>query len=111
MEVQNPTGCYIYRGEIEEITVRGSELRVKFARLAKGQGYPSFPHRWVRHYDLDLAVNLGIYEVDVHNKRQLCLNSSDVGESIFLFLPDDGNKLDFSRVEEPEPDDGGGIEA
>ena len=102
MEIQNPTGHYLFRGEIETISVRESELRVRFAWLAKGEGYPSFPHRWVRHDDLDYAANLRIYEVDAHNRECLCLNSDSVGESLFLFLPEDKNRLDRSKVEDPE---------
>ena len=106
VEIQNQDEGYMFRGEVKTIVVENNELRVKFAWLAKGEGYPPFPKKWVSDDNLDYVASLEIYSVsdigssghDVGGDSRLCLNSSIVGETVVLFPPN-GSKLDPAKVE------------
>lgn len=106
MEIQNEGEGYLYRGEVATIVVENNEVRVKFAWLAKGEGFPPVPHRWVSNDRLDYAASLEIYSVsnigrssdEVGGGDRLCLYSSIVRETAVLYPPD-GSKLDPARVE------------
>ncbi len=106
MEIQNQDEGYIYRGEVEAIVVENNELRVKFAWLAKGEGFPPLPEKWVKDDRLDYAASLEIYSAsdigssghEVGGDSRICLNSSIVGETVVLY-PSNGSKLDRSKVE------------
>ena len=107
MEIQNKGEGYMFRGEIQKIEVAEAEneLRVKFAWIAKGEGYPPLPKRWVRDEQVDYAASLEVYTAsDIGPSEtggsRLCFQSSIVGETVVLFPPD-GSKLDRSKVEEP----------
>ena len=105
MEIQNSGEEYMFRGEIETITVADNALKVKFAWIAKAEGYPPLPKRWVHDSELDYSASLEIYSVgDIGpgetGGNRLSLQSSIVGEMVVLFPPD-GSKLDRSKVEEP----------
>lgn len=105
MEIQNAGEGYLYRGEVAEISVESNELRVKFAWLAKADGSP-LPSRWIKDDPRDYAAGLEIYSVnnigpsgdETGGGDRICLNSSIVGETVFLFPPD-GSKLDPAKVE------------
>jgi hypothetical protein len=104
MEIQNSGERYLYRGEIASIAVEGDELRVKFAWLAKGEGFPPVPKKWVKYDDLYYAANLTIYaaskglgDEDTREER-IILNSSFIGELAVIFPPT-GSKLDPRKVE------------
>lgn len=104
MEIQNPNEGYMYRGEVESIAVANDALQVKFAWVAKGEGYPPLPNKWVKGDNLDYAASLEIYGVSNIGPSaegggdRLCLNSFIVGETVVLFPPD-GSKLDQAKVE------------
>src|SRR3989344_5277936 len=106
MEIQNPNEGYMYRGEVETIGVENNELKVKFAWLAKGEGFPPIPKKWVKDDRLDYSASLEIYAVsdirssghDTGGDSRICLNSFIVGETVVLFPPN-GSKLDPAKVE------------
>jgi len=106
MEIQNEQEGYLYRGEIATIAVKDGELKVRFAWLAKGEGFPPLPHRWVRDDVLDYAASFMIYRVsdigssggDVGGDSRLCLDSFINGETAILFPPN-GSMLDPAKVE------------
>jgi len=106
MEIQNEGEEYLYRGEIKAIVVEDGELRVQFAWVAKGEGYPPLPSRWVNDTKLDYATSLEICSASNigssgHDKGggdRICINSPIVGEVIVLYPPD-GSKLDPAKVE------------
>ena len=106
MEIQNQGESYLYRGEVESIAVENNVLQVKFAWVAKGEGFPPLPNKWVKDDRLDYAASLEIYSTsnigpsdgEVGGSDRLCLNSSIIGEIVILFPPD-GSKLDPSKVE------------
>lgn len=106
IEIQNQNEGYIYRGEVKTIAVENNELRVKFVWLAKGEGFPPLPKKWVKDDRLDYTASLEIYAVrdigssghDTGGDSRLCLNSSIVGETVVLFPPN-GSKLDPAKVE------------
>lgn len=106
MEIQNQGEGYLYRGEVQTIAVVNNELRVTFAWLAKGEGFPLIPQRWVKDDRLDYAASLVIYAVsdigpsghEVGGDSRICLNSHIVGELVVLYPPN-GSKLDPSKVE------------
>lgn len=98
MEIQNSVEEYLYRGEIERIEVKDNEFRVKFRWVAKGEGFPPLPKRWVKYDRLDYTASLEIYSVLDIGKGRICLNSSIVNETVVLY-PKNGSRLDPSKVE------------
>lgn len=104
MEIQNRGEGYLFRGEVETIVVEDNELRVRFAWLAKGEGFPPIPNKWVKNDRLDYVASLDIYSAgDIGpgsdgggNRLNLC--SQIIGEVVVLFPPD-GSKLDRSKIE------------
>ena len=107
MEIQNQNEGYLFRGEVATIAVENSELRVKFTWLAKGEGFPPIPQKWVKDDRLDYTASLEIYSVSKIGSSgeevgggdsRLCLNSLIVGETVVLFPPN-GSKLDPAKVE------------
>ncbi|HEU0050910.1 MAG TPA: hypothetical protein VFQ60_02520 [Patescibacteria group bacterium] len=106
MEIQNSDDGYLYRGEIETIVVEENELRVKFAWLAKGEGFPPIPRKWVKDDRLDYTASLEIYAAsdigpsghDVGGDSRICLSSFMAGETVILYPPN-GSKLDPAKVE------------
>jgi hypothetical protein len=105
-EIQNSNEGYLYRGQIESITLEGGEVAIGFTWLAKGEGFPPLPKRWVKDDQLDYRASLLIYSVsnigpsgdEVGGGDRLCLTSPIVGETVILY-PADGSKLDPSKVE------------
>lgn len=106
MEIQNQKERCLYRGEIEAITVENGTLRVKFTWLAKGEGYPPIPKKWVRDAKSDYTANLEIYSVsnigpsndEIGGDDRIFLISSIVGETVVLYPPN-GSKLDPAKIE------------
>lgn len=106
MEIQNQNEGYLYRGEVKTIAVENNELRVKFAWLAKGVGFPPFPRKWVKDDRFDYSASLEIYSVadvgssghDTCGDSRICLHSPIVGETVMLFPPN-GSTLDPAKVE------------
>lgn len=104
MEISNQSEGYLYRGEIEEIVVDGDTLRVKFAWVAQGEGFPPIPKKWIKSDRLDYEANLEIYSVrDIGpsldgGDSRLWFNSVIVGETVVLFPPN-GSKLNPAKVE------------
>lgn len=104
MEMQNPDDGYIYRGEIETITVENGKLKVTFAWLAKGVGYPPIPIKWVKcgrfNYMVSLEIcsvqDIGPSDSEVGGDNRLLFDI--FGEVVVLFPPN-GSKLDRSKVE------------
>jgi hypothetical protein len=104
MEIQNPNQEYLYRGEIKLIVVEEGDLKVVFSWLAKGEGFPPIPKKWVKD-DMDrYAVSLVVCSVsDIGSGPEdegsrICLQAPILGEIIVLYPPD-GSKLDPSKVE------------
>lgn len=105
IEVQNPNEGYIYRGEIKTAVVEDNEVRITLNWMAKGEGYPPIPTRWVTDGRLDYAASLEIYSVsnigpsggEVGGGNRISLNSQIVGELVVLY-PADGSKLDPTKV-------------
>ena len=104
MEIQNQDEGYIFRGEVKTIAIVDNELRVEFVWLAKGEGYPPLPKKWVNQQKLDYVISLELCSVsnigpgsDGGDDRT-CLSASIVGETIVLFPPN-GSKLDPVKVE------------
>lgn len=98
MEIQNTIEQYIYRGEIKTIAVINNTLKVKFNWVAKGDGFPPIPHKWVKEDTLDYGLGLEICAVsDIGNDR-LCLDAHITGELCVLY-PLGGSKLDPAKVE------------
>jgi hypothetical protein len=98
MEIQNHNERYLYRGEIDSITVEDDLLQVTFAWLAKGEGFPPIPKKWVKDEKRDYVASLGVYIASDIGDGRLCLDSPIVGELVVLFPPN-GSKLDPSKVE------------
>ena len=106
MEIQNQNEGYMFRGEVKTIAVENNELKVRFSWVAKGEGYPPFPTKWVNEDNLDYGASLEIYSAsdigssgdEVGGDSRLCLNSPIVGEIVVLFPPN-GSKLDPAKVE------------
>jgi len=106
MEIQNQGEGYIYRGEVKTVTVENNELKVLFAWVAKGEGFPPLPNNWVKDDKLEYAASLDIYSTsnigpsgeEVGGSDRVCFNSSIVGETVILYPPD-GSKLDPAKVE------------
>lgn len=106
MEIQNQGEGYIYRGEVKAIVLEGNELRVEFVWVAKGEGFPPLPKKWVKDDKLDYVISLEIYSVsnigpsggEVGGDDRICFNSSIVGELAVLYPPN-GSKLDPAKVE------------
>ncbi|UZE94275.1 MAG: hypothetical protein IB618_01755 [Candidatus Pacearchaeota archaeon] len=101
IEIQNSFEEYIYRGEIERISIEkgscGDELHVGLAWLAKGKGFP--PQGWVKDDKQDYyRASLLIYSIFPISDGRICCNSSINHETVVLF-PKNGSKLDPSKVE------------
>jgi hypothetical protein len=108
MEIQNDREGYMYRGEIADIAIdeKKQEFRVKWTWLAKGEGFPPLPKKWVKEDRGDYVASLEIYTAsdigpsggEVGGDSRLCLNSSFIGELVVLYPPN-GSKLDPAKVE------------
>ncbi len=92
----------IYRGEIEEIRKYGegefADLVVQFKWLAKGQGFPTPPVRWVIESDLLYRIPLSTARVDDVGDGRITILSLEGGMLYRLFLPGDVI-LDPKKVE------------
>ncbi len=98
LEIQNKNEGYLYRGEIENIEVDDDSIRVKFAWLAKGEGYPPVTERWVNENKLDYAVSRELSIATDLSGGRVAINVSVVWE-LLVFFPPDGSKLDPAKVE------------
>ena len=98
MEIQNSAEGYIFRGEIEDISIENDELTVKFKWLAQGAGFPPLPTKWVLSSHFDYGASLEIYTPSDIGENRLSLNSAVTGETAILYPPD-GSKLDPAQVE------------
>ncbi|MCC7160583.1 hypothetical protein IT399_02605 [Candidatus Nomurabacteria bacterium] len=89
----------IYRGQIKNIVIEGGELRIEFAWLAIGIGFPPLPKKWMNITSRNLLkfyVNLGKCFVTRINSKingqvgvEKFLLQSESGEVCILFSPDD----------------------
>jgi len=66
--------------------------------MAKGEGFPPLPSRWVNDDRLTYDAILMIYTITDIGDGRIMLTSFIIGETVVLFSPD-GSKLDPSRVE------------
>ena len=99
MEIQNQVEAYLYRGEIESIAIKNNALQVRFRWLAKGEGFPPLPHRWIKaDKPLDYVASLAIYHESGSGDDRLCFESRISNELVVLF-PKGGSRLDPSKVE------------
>jgi hypothetical protein len=97
MEIQNHIEEYLYRGEVQAITMDTDNLSVRFAWLAKGIGYPPLPDGWISDARLDYVAGLEAYSCsDIGNDR-ICFNLPITSELVVLYPPE-GSKLDPSKV-------------
>ncbi|MBI4433966.1 hypothetical protein HY632_04265 [Candidatus Uhrbacteria bacterium] len=100
MEVQNLREGYLYRGEVKTIAVDGDKIKVAFAWIAQGKGFPPFPTQWINHDRLDHAFrfsSVGHIGPGTEGGDRLLLQSL-IGELIVIYPPD-GSKLDPAKVE------------
>lgn len=101
LEIQNQEEGYLFRGEIESVIAEGGELAVRFRWLAKGEGYPPLPKRWIKAEDrfLDWGVSLEVCEIsdDIAQGRirVFCFATGELA----VFFPPNGSKLDPAKVE------------
>lgn len=98
LEIQNQDEGYLYRGEIKEAKVNGDDLNITLAWLAKGEGYPPLPERWIKDDKTTYEASLIIYSVSDIGNGRTCMNSLVVGEMV-VFYPPDGSRLDPATVE------------
>jgi len=109
MEIQNQNEGYIFRGEVAEIAVENNALRIKFAWLAEGKGFPPMPTGWAKdenpdhlNYEASFEIfsinNLGSSGGEIGGGDRLSFHSPIVGEMCVLY-PSDGSKLDPDKVE------------
>lgn len=108
MEIRNLNESCVYRGKIETIVVENNELRVKFAWLAKGEGFPPIVQKWINDDCLDCEVSLDTYLVrdsassghDTSGDSRICLSSSSIFiDEIVELFPPNGSMLDPANVE------------
>jgi hypothetical protein len=99
MEIQNHIEEYLYRGEVQAISMDNDNLIVRFSWLAKGIGYPPLPDGWIRDAQLDYAAGLkGCSFSDIGNDR-ICINFPITRELAVLYPPE-GSKLDPSKIKD-----------
>ncbi len=102
LEVQNSQEGYLFRGEIRSLRVEGegqnADLTVELNWMAKGEGYPPGPSRWVKSENRPYTASLMVYSASEIGEGRLCLQSSILGEVTVLF-PAGGSTLDRSKVE------------
>lgn len=98
LEIQNQNEGYLYRGEVESAEVDDDSIKVRFAWLAKGEGYPPVPTRWVKDDQLDYSAGLMLCSASDIGDGRLAVNVSIVWE-LLVFFPPDGSKLDPAKVE------------
>lgn len=93
LEITNAVEGYIYRGEIEQASIEGNDLHVRFKWIARMEGL-----EWHSQPGLDYFVD-----------TMLLVSVSDIGEGRLhyqvnlvwergTFFPPDGSKLDPGRV-------------
>lgn len=102
MEIQNKKEGYLYRGRIKNATIENNIFLVKFAWLAKGEGYPPLPINWKKEdkfASVGYVRNLKLYGVSEIGNGRLSLCSFTSGELLILF-PLNGSKLDPAKVED-----------
>jgi len=97
-EIQNQHEGYLYRGEIKEAIIEGSDLTLRFNWQAQGVGYPPMPEKWVKADHEDYKASLEIYSAKQDDEGRIILDSPIVGELTVLF-PKGGSRLDPSKVE------------
>jgi len=103
-EIRSMEEGLLYRGEIESIIEEKDRLAIRFAWLAKGEGWPTLPLKWVKSEELEYVVNPAEYNLNnigpslgsVGDRLKL---GSRVSEKIIIFFPARGRKLDKSKVE------------
>jgi hypothetical protein len=108
-EFQDPS-MYLLRGEVGAIAVEDDNgkaiLRVCLNWIAKGEGWPPTPNRWVwfDHGDHQAVVHLTAFTAtDIGPSpegggNRILLASSESRETVKLFPPD-GSKLEPAKVE------------
>ena len=104
--MQNSTEGYLYRGEISEAKVTGGELVVKLNWMAKGEGFPPIPKKWVLDGQKTYALSLDISSVsdigpssgDIGGSNRIYIRCAMIDEVVVLY-PANGSKLDRSKVE------------
>lgn len=80
-------------------SVENNTLKLGFDWLARAEGFPPLPTRWVRDTPKNYEASLEIYAVSDIGLDRTCLNSSIIGETTVLF-PRGGSTLDQSKIEE-----------
>ena len=98
IEIQNSEEKYLFRGEIKSATVQDNALIVQPRWLAKGEGFPPLPERWVSVDPQEYGASLEVYSVSDIGNGRICLHSSILGETTVLF-PKGESRLDPSEVE------------
>ncbi len=108
MEIQNRGEGYLFRGEISATSITDNVMFVEFSWLARGEGFPPAPSRWIKHDDTRYQVSLSICSAseigpsggNIGGGSRICISCPHIGELIVLY-PVDGSKLDPARVESP----------
>ncbi|MFC1721758.1 hypothetical protein ACFL0Z_02500 [Patescibacteria group bacterium] len=102
LEIQNKIEEYLFRGEIANASVtdgEDKELKIQFRWIAKGDGYPPLPTKWVNHEDTNYAVSLMTANHTDQGNGRLVVQTGFVSNELLVFLPPSGSKLDPKKVE------------
>lgn len=97
LQILNEKEGYLYRVEIAGISLKDGTLFVLFAWLAKGEGYPPLPTRWINASKLDYTFSLEFALVSDIGMRLIAFTSHITGELVVLYPPG-GSKLEPSKV-------------
>lgn len=98
LEIQSRGGRYLFRGEIATAEVKDGEVCVTWVWIAKGEGFPPLPTRWVNHeprpWNTDITLFAGVKQI---GDGRLMINTA-LGE-VAVFFPKGGSALDRAKVE------------
>ena len=99
MQIQCRICGYLYRGPIKSATIENNMLLVKFAWLAKREGYPSLPIKWKKEENfasLGFVRNLKFYDISEIGNGRICLYNPTRDGLLTLFPANDN--LDPAKV-------------
>lgn len=97
LEIQKPEDGLLHRGQIKTAVVADGEVTVTWDWLAKGEGYPPLPKKWVVYEPRPWSTELLFSNVSDRSDGRIVINSV-LGE-ICVFFPKDGSRIDPANVE------------
>lgn len=97
LEVQNPNAGYVYRGEIERITITGDTVNFVMTWMAKGKN--GVPLNWVHHDNLSYSAKYTLVAKggDMGDDR-LAFPGAVSGE-LYVLFPRGSSEFGIDRVE------------